>query len=443
LQTMKSIDSSVKEQQAGNTKNDRAWELLFEKYDIKRCVEENGIFEITADQIKEFREPRLMTKFDTAESLPKCFGKGSKRLSILPNSRGTYVIGYFNTYCELPEMDRLIKHVDFPEHLQTISKNKINSEANVINVLGITNILGDFLSEEDIVQTISGRMKSGLFDFQVNDVRNQDLVEVSVKNAQIEIDAGFESRDSVIIMEAKNVVHKDFIVRQLYYPYRCWRDKVDKKVRTIFMVYSNNVFRLIEYCFKDPMNYSSIQFVRQKNYSFEDVDIKMEDLLDVYSSTQSIEETGEVPFVQADSFNTVISLLEIIKDEWKTTTEISEIIGFDIRQGDYYYNAAKYLGLVDKVKGADGVIRVALSTAGQELMNLPYKERQLAYIRAMFQHRIFRDTFFESYVQNQIIDKVRIQQKMRELNVCGESLISRRSSSVSGWLKWIFSIVNE
>jgi len=440
---MKSIDSSVKEQQAGNTKNDRAWELLFEKYDIKRCVEENGIFEITADQIKEFREPRLMTKFDTAESLPKCFGKGSKRLSILPNSRGTYVIGYFNTYCELPEMDRLIKHVDFPEHLQTISKNKINSEANVINVLGITNILGDFLSEEDIVQTISGRMKSGLFDFQVNDVRNQDLVEVSVKNAQIEIDAGFESRDSVIIMEAKNVVHKDFIVRQLYYPYRCWRDKVDKKVRTIFMVYSNNVFRLIEYCFKDPMNYSSIQFVRQKNYSFEDVDIKMEDLLDVYSSTQSIEETGEVPFVQADSFNTVISLLEIIKDEWKTTTEISEIIGFDIRQGDYYYNAAKYLGLVDKVKGADGVIRVALSTAGQELMNLPYKERQLAYIRAMFQHRIFRDTFFESYVQNQIIDKVRIQQKMRELNVCGESLISRRSSSVSGWLKWIFSIVNE
>lgn len=443
---MKSNDrekkTEQKAEQAGSTLNDRAWEQLFEKYNIKERVEQEGFFEITANQIKEFREPRLMTKFDTAESLPKCFGKG-KKLSILPNSRGTYVIGYFHTYCELPEMDRRIKHVDFPSHLQTISKNNINSEANVINVLGITNILGDFLSEQDVVQTISGRMKSGLFDFKIRDTKRQNLVDISVKNAQIEIDAGFESRDSVIIMEAKNVVHKDFIVRQLYYPYRLWKDKVSKNVRTVFMVYSNNVFRLIEYCFKDPYDYSSIAFVRQKNYSFEDVDIKMEDLLDVYSNTEPKSEPTGVPFIQADNFNTVISLLEIVKEEPKSVIGLSEIIGFADRQGDYYYNAAKYLGLAEKEKGNDGIVRVKLSLEGERILNLPYKERQLAYITKMFGHKIFRDTFFESYVQQHIIDKKRIVEKMRELNLCGDSLLDRRASSVSGWLKWIFSIVNE
>lgn len=40
-----------------------AWEQLFEKYSILDVVREHGNFIITAKQIKEFREPRLMTKF--------------------------------------------------------------------------------------------------------------------------------------------------------------------------------------------------------------------------------------------------------------------------------------------------------------------------------------------------------------------------------------------
>ena len=40
--------------------NDIAWESLFEKYDILNAVNSQGCFEISAVQIKEFREPRLM-----------------------------------------------------------------------------------------------------------------------------------------------------------------------------------------------------------------------------------------------------------------------------------------------------------------------------------------------------------------------------------------------
>ena len=43
------------------------------KFDILNEIEKNGRFEISASQIKEFREPRLMVKFDYENQLPKIF----------------------------------------------------------------------------------------------------------------------------------------------------------------------------------------------------------------------------------------------------------------------------------------------------------------------------------------------------------------------------------
>ena len=79
---------------------DDKWKLLFDRYDIEKKVSESGPFYITADQIREYKEPRLMTKFDTRESLPSVFGS---RLGILPVTRGTYVIGDFDLYADFPE----------------------------------------------------------------------------------------------------------------------------------------------------------------------------------------------------------------------------------------------------------------------------------------------------------------------------------------------------
>ena len=44
--------------------NDAAWQSLFEKHNILDAIRREGQFLISANQIKEFREPRLMTKFD-------------------------------------------------------------------------------------------------------------------------------------------------------------------------------------------------------------------------------------------------------------------------------------------------------------------------------------------------------------------------------------------
>lgn len=421
---------------------DDNWEILFDKYNIENEIEKNGLFYITADQIREVKEPRLMTKFDTKESLPKVFGN---KIAILPVTRGKYVLGEFNLYQDLPEMVSDITQMTsakIPDYYETIDINDIRSEANAINIMGIAGILDDFLCEEGMVQTVSGRMSSGNFDFCVNGFKagNGNTKNIHVQNSQIEIDGGFENHNVFSLIEGKNVVHNNFLIRQLYYPMRLWNSKIKKPIRTIFMVYSNNIFRLLEYEFMDINSYNSLKLVQERNYSLEDIDITFEEIMDVWRSTNVLPEP-DVTFIQADSFNKVISLVEHLNDSAMNTVEIAELFGFRERQSDYYYNACRYLGLAEKSYAEEGV-KVHITPLAKRLLSMKYKERQLEYVKLILSHEIFHSLFEIMMNSGEIPDKKCIAGKMRELQVCGDSLISRRASSVRGWLNWISTLPN-
>lgn len=371
---------------------DDKWELLFDRYEIEKKVSESGTFYITADQIREFKEPRLMTKFDTRESLPAVFGK---KLGILPVTRGSYYIGEFDLYADFPEESGAITRVEgagVPSYLETIDLRELRSEAAAINVLGISGILENFLGEEGLLQTVSGRMGSGSFEFSVNSVCRSRNSRLQVTNSQVEIDGGFENRNVFAVLEGKNVVHSNFLIRQLYYPVRLWSRKIRKPVKPVFMVYSNNVFRLLEYEFTDLWHYNSIRLVREKNYSLEDTKIHKEELAAVWKQVRVLPECG-VTFIQADSFEKVISLTESLKDSPMTASEIAELFGFRERQSDYYYNALKYLGLAEKYRGSDGVTRVFITERGLSLLAMNYKKRQLEYVRLILEHPVFHKLF--------------------------------------------------
>ena len=68
------------------------------------------------------------------------------------------------------------------------------------------------------------------------------------------------------------------------------------------------------------------------------------------------------PFIQADSMDKVISLLENLYIEPLTKTAIAEeLLDFTSRQADYYYNAGKYLGLfklVKQQKGEESIVQL-------------------------------------------------------------------------------------
>ncbi|HEL0021445.1 TPA: type II restriction endonuclease [Streptococcus equi subsp. zooepidemicus] len=425
-----------------------AWSKLFEKYDILNKIQSEGAFFITANQIKEFKEPRLMAKWDSSENLPGIFKKHN--INILPINRNGYVLSDFKLYEPIPELgERIIEmqKVEIPEY-ETIDIGNISSEANAINVLMLSKILDDFLDEDDNVATFNGRMGTGIFSFRVDRHRGSSF-KVDVKNAQCEIDGGMENNNSVVILEAKNVVHPDFHIRQLYYPYRLWASKVVKPIRLVFSIYSNQIYRLFEYVFEDKENYSSIRLVKSKNYSLQDTDIALNELYDVYSNVKVIYDDNQnntnIPFIQANSFERIISLMEILFEENKTTEEIAETMEFDLRQSDYYYNAGKYLGLFEKkdVEDEEKIVKkVSLSKLGKDTVKLRYKERQLKLVSLILEHEIFNRLFIKVYNSGELPTKEEIQNIMRENNVCNEGQIVRRSSSVYSWLKWIFNLQN-
>lgn len=421
-----------------------AWKALIEKYNIVDEIQKNGIFHIKASQIKEFKEPRLMAKWDSSDSLPKVLK--DNKLNILPDSRSSYVMGDFLLYQEIPELEEHVTqmdHVEIPEY-ESIDVNNISSESNAINVLILSGILDDFLGAEDTVETFNGRMGTGVFDFRVNTVRNV-YRNIHVDNAQCEIDGGFENENAVIIMEAKNVVHDDFHIRQLYYPYRLWREKVNKPIRLVFSIYSNMIYRLFEYRFREPEDYSSIELVRTKNYSLQDTSINLEELCVARKNTTVLtddnQDNTDIPFIQANSMDRIISLLENMYENPMTPSQITELMDFEPRQSDYYYNAGRYLGLFEK-KTEDGNVFVHLTELGCKVFQMNYKERQLKLVSLILEHRVFA-VYFDYVVEHgELPDQKDIQSTMKELNVCSDNLVVRRASSVLGWLKWIFNLPN-
>ena len=395
-----------------------AWKAIIEKYHILEHIEKDGCFPIKASQIKEFREPRLMAKWDSTDALPEVLRKN--KINILPDSRSSYVLGDFLLYQEIPPLDEPVtrmEHVELPDY-ESIDINNISSEANAINVLIISGILNDFLGTGENVSTFNGRMGTGCFTFEV-DTHRGIKQKICVNNAQCEIDGGFENEASVVIMEAKNVVHEDFHIRQLYYPYRLWKDKVKKPIRLIFSVYSNRIYRLFEYRFKIPEDYSSIELVKSKNYSLQDTKITKEDLWEVrnHTTTRTDDDMNDtdIPFIQANSMDRIISLLENLYENPMTGLQIAELMDFEPRQSDYYFNAGRYLGLFEK--HADDKQRiVSLTPLGEKVFRLNYKKRQLKLVELILEHEIFGAFFDSMMLTGQLPDKNKIADEMRRLH---------------------------
>ena len=419
-----------------------AWVELIKKYDIENIVKRKGYFQINSKQIKEYKEPRLMAKWDSSDCLPKVLQ--DKHLNILPESRRSYVMGDFLLYQEIPELKEHVSkmaHVDLPEY-ESIDIHHVHSEANAIHVMTLTGILDDFLQVERNVATFSGRMGTGNFDFYV-DTFYGGKQNIHVSKAQCEIDGGFENDDSVVIIEAKNVVHRDFHIRQLYYPYRLWKEKVKKPIRLVFSVYSNMIYRLFEYRFDEIEDYSSISLVKSKNYSLQDTTITQEDLLNVRRDTEITEnddkDKRKVSFPQANVMEKVISLMENLYHNPMTKQQIAELMNFDERQSDYYYNAGCYLELFQKAENNDR----ELTRLGERVFKMNYKERQLHIVSLILKHKIFAD-FFDSIINTgSLPNKKEIEERMIALNICNNcDTLSRRANSVLGWLKWIFNLTN-
>ncbi|MBR2675164.1 MAG: hypothetical protein IKB96_10430 [Prevotella sp.] len=435
-------------------KTDNAWLKLFEKYPIEEQTKNGGLFEIQADAIKEFREPRLMTKFDTVESVASPLRE--RGLNILPVSRHSYVIGKFDLYKAFPDtLGMKPTPISLPDY-ETLRVENLTSESNAINALLVSHTLEQFLNEEeqDLVETFNGRMGTGDFSFDVNLLPQKAAgfnaavrKTINVSKAQLEIDGGFESQSSICIMEAKNIRHDDFNIRQLYFPYRKYLAMVKKPIRLVFSQYTNLTYYLYEYEFTEPNLLSSIRLINKHAYTFEDCQISMSDLIDTWKKTtvnfNDNQTETNVPFIQADRLDRVIALAErlgVANENAMTTDEVTEFMGTVRRQAAYYPAAGAYLGLFDRSERG----KVKLTDIASQILDMNYRERQLAYVRLILRHRIFHNLFKMVIDNGTYPDKQYIEETMLQLNVCNDgATVHRRASSVLSWLNWMISLADD
>ena len=420
--------------------NDTAWESLFDKYHILAEIEQNGQFIISANQIKEFREPRLMTKFDHKINLPNIFA--SNNLSILPITRGDYVISSFSAYKEFDEPSQDVQRISIPAHIQSLMPQFLVSEAIALNCANACGILNDFLEDDELVPTVSGRMSSGSFEFGIN--TSLGTKNITVSNSQIEIDAAYEGIHYLSLFEAKRDLSDDFLVRQLYYPFRVWSDRVTKTVKPVFLIFSNGMFNLYQYQFEDPQNYNSLRLVKQKNYVIA-TEICLADIENLLRTVPLVQEP-DISFPQADRMSRIVNLIELLNEKPMTKQDITSEYAFDERQTNYYTDAGRYLGLIDKTHDEGGNILFQLSACGHRIMSLEYKERQLALVTQIFMHKVFNETLKLHLQCGAMPDKQTIIQIMKRSNlyrVEADSTYLRRSSTVVGWVNWILGIIEE
>lgn len=422
------------------TLNDSAWESAFEEYGLLEGVNLDGQVSVSAEQLKKFREPRLMAKIDHSKDLPEIFRENN--LSILPTSNAGYTIGRFKTFHPIARSTSIeASAFPVPVHLETIDFTNLSSEQAVLHAAFASKVLEDFLGDE-LNLTTSGRMRSGYFSFTIDTFTGQKE-SVDVKNAQIEIDAGYESTSALSLIEAKNRDAVDFNIRQLYYPLRTWDGKTKKNIRSAYLIASKGEFEIFEYDFRDISDMSSLVLLKAKRYVFEMGKIPLDEFVEVAKHSLGASPNHSAPFPQANNFKRVIDLVSVLIEDPQSSQALTHYYGFDKRQTKYYTDAAIYLGLADKRKSLDGKPAWIATPLAKGLFRLGTVARDRALGKLILSFDAFAQVFMEYAKSDRKPDAqmvIRLLDQSPDFEYYSGDTVPRRASTVRAWCEWILGL---
>lgn len=374
---------------------DQNWEAIFEEEKILDYISNDSLFYITSKKINQLNmqngstvDARNMAKFDFISSLPYIFREN--KLSILPDRNGRYVIGQFNAYESLNHSREEIpaKYVTIPAWIEALDYTSITSESIVLNAASITGMFNKIFQTDEIFETVNGKMGSGSFEFTVNDSLDADKsYPISVENSMMEIDGGYETRDSLILVEAKNKQIDSFLIRQIYYPYRLWKSKVQKNIIPVYLQFYDDTYDFLIYNFTDPDNYNSLQLVDRKRFKIKTDDFQLAELTAILNQTPIVKENFDIPFPQANSFVNIPTMMTEInssEEGFISKEDLTLLNDFTYRQADYYANAGAYLGLTEM---NDGLI--SLTAKGQSVISSNSYRIKVELAKAILEHEPF------------------------------------------------------
>ena len=249
--------------------NSKSWKKIFDDYKILEHDFNKAPFLLSATQIKRAcqrfkqtgqKEVRILCKQDSRESRPDIFKKHG--LFLLPVKNGYYNIIKGEGYVDIPLIEKEIvvysSKLSFPLDTTKIG----DSEMQHLDYAYAASLIRTFTQDDSLVLTIRGRKYTPEFEFYVG----KQLIKVS--SVQTEVDAGYEGKNQVVLIEAKNFNATNIIIRQLFYPFRQWQKQTKKKVITLFFdrIKSENTYSIWQFEFSDPKDYNSIELVKSGKF---------------------------------------------------------------------------------------------------------------------------------------------------------------------------------
>jgi len=249
----------------GNPSKDGPWEAIFTAYGINEHDFDIAPFYLSAQEIKDAtkhfpktgqKEVRILCYQAERKDRPQVFSDND--LFLLPVKNGHYVIVKGEGYMEVSEITS--PPIKFnPAHGFELESAKVgDSEMQHLDFAHASGMLEDFVGEGRLYLTIRGRKYTPEFEFRVGGNR------ITTKGVQTEVDAGYEGKEVVVLVEGKNTKVKDTIIRQLYYPYRKWAKETGKRVIPMFFEKNGDEYMFWMYEFADPEDYNSIRLVRSR-----------------------------------------------------------------------------------------------------------------------------------------------------------------------------------
>lgn len=399
---------------------DDAWNEIFEDYPILDTVDSTGYYDIKADDIKKYKEPRLMCKVDFREGTPSVMKAND--LSILAINNGLYRIARNSPFLDIQEsITTSIKEVS-PPNLITLDHENPSSESAALDIAYATGMLDDVFGEASRL-TIRGRKRCDL-DFNIGQTQ------YPVRGVQVEVDGGYEGNSGIHLIEAKIGSASNINIRQLLYPHRFWENfsATRKTVSSYIFFYQEGVYRFLP--FEAKADTYSIDLGGQKLYRLREA-LPRIDIRAIKQRRGVVSDSA--PFPQADKLDKVIALvIKIAGAELTPKEEIALMFDMVPRQIDYYCNAAVWLKLVE------------YSSRGQSYLAT---NEGLVFAKLSYPHQIaevakfaLTNSVFNFVLHNPNSD---VPSAIRDDNgLSAGSTYRRRLLTVKSWLSYIDKVLS-
>ena len=250
---------------------DQSWEKIFDFTGMRKHDFSQAPFILSAEDIKKAcqdfsktteKEVRILCKHDERDSRPKVFKENG--LFILPKHNGSYYIVKGEGYIDIPDITAPILNYHKKLDFELASCKVGDSEMQHLDFAYANSLIRTFMADDSLVLTIRGRKYTPKFTCNVSNFT------LEISGVQTEVDAGYEGKDKIVLIEAKNSANTNTIIRQLYFPYRQWQEHTGKKVYPLFfekrIIDGEKIYYIWQFDFLDKYDYNSIRLVKSGRY---------------------------------------------------------------------------------------------------------------------------------------------------------------------------------